>query len=351
MAVEFLQPTDPEWSRLLGQVNHDFFHHEAYLTLEAERLHGTATCAVVVDGDRVLLVPLILRSLEGLGLGVAAEASDAVSPYGYATPLVSTAATASPEWLDEAGHALKASLATRGVCSGFFRLHPVIPTDHAWMAKVGTVVDEGPSVVIDLNRSADDHWKATRKTTRSLVRKAEAAGFSIEWDRTTARGDEFIEVYLETMARVGATADLNFSRAYMSRVLDMQEIGLRLYVALSPDGDLAAGAMITIHDGVSHYYLAGTRDSFRAWSPMRLLLHAVRSELKEDGVHTFHLGGGLGAREDDLYRFKAGFSSDTVPYRTWRLIADPVAYEATTEALGRTSEGVGGWFPAYRNPG
>ena len=68
------------------------------------------------------------------------------------------------------------------------------------------------------------------------------------------------------------------------------------------------------------------------------------------GAAYMHLGGGLGGREDSLFHFKAGFSKQRADFFTYRVIADPSAYETLCARwqehhhapLDET------FFPAYR---
>lgn len=87
---------------------------------------------------------------------------------------------------------------------------------------------------------------------------------------------------------------------------------------------------------------------------MKTLMDFVRWWAKERGNQTLHLGGGLGGREDALFDFKAGFSEGRYPFRTWRVVADEVAYRALGDDWasrhGAASDGAEGFFPAYRKP-
>ena len=49
---------------------------------------------------------------------------------------------------------------------------------------------------------------------------------------------------------------------------------------------------------------------FQRERPTKLMLHFVRTWAKDRGLRRLRLGGGVGGKEDSLYRFKAGFSTD-----------------------------------------
>ena len=95
------------------------------------------------------------------------------------------------------------------------------------------------------------------------------------------------------------------------------------------------------------YHLSGTDERQRSLAPSKLLVDDVRTWARERGNRLFHLGGGLRAREDSLFLFKAGFSRLRGRFETWRVICAPEKYNALAAAAGGDA-GAGGFFPAYR---
>ena len=82
------------------------------------------------------------------------------------------------------------------------------------------------------------------------------------------------------------------------------------------------------------------------------MLHFVRTWAKSRGLQRLHLGGGVGASEDSLFRFKAGFSTDRHPFRTLRVVLDELAYADLVRARQPQSDPGDhtGFFPLYRKP-
>ncbi len=74
------------------------------------------------------------------------------------------------------------------------------------------------------------------------------------------------------------------------------------------------------------------------------------------GARVFHLGGGVGAQQDSVFRYKAGFSDRRHTFRTWRWILRPDIYEqccarATEKNVNNGLRAASdGYFPAYRGP-
>jgi pyridoxal phosphate-dependent aminotransferase EpsN len=166
---------------------------------------------------------------------------------------------------------------------------------------------------------------------------------------------EFISIYKETMRRVKAADTYFFGEDYFSQLA--RELGpvLQLFVAVI-GGKAAAAGLFTICDGVVQYHLGGTRGEFLKLSPMTLIFDTVRLWANEIGARVFHLGGGVGAKEDSLFHYKAGFSDRRPNFTTWRWIVAPVVYRDLCERRARMNElqglepALAYYFPAYRCP-
>lgn len=52
-------------------------------------------------------------------------------------------------------------------------------------------------------------------------------------------------------------------------------------------------------------------------------------------IKWFHLGGGFGSKEDNLFRFKAGFSKDRKIFKTINLIINSNKYNSLLEDLNK----------------
>ena len=60
-----------------------------------------------------------------------------------------------------------------------------------------------------------------------------------------------------------------------------------------------------------HYHLSGSRIEYRNLAPSNQLLYQAALWGCEHGFRTFHLGGGVGSDEDNLYKFKAAFNRNS----------------------------------------
>ena len=88
-----------------------------------------------------------------------------------------------------------------------------------------------------------------------------------------------------------------------------------------------------------------------AWAT-KAMLHFVRGWAQAEGRRWLHLGGGVGAGEDSLLLFKAGFSPLRFGFNTLRAVIMPAEYERLVRAHDPAADPaeLDGYFPAYRAP-
>jgi len=68
------------------------------------------------------------------------------------------------------------------------------------------------------------------------------------------------------------------------------------------------------------------------------------------GKKIFHLGGGVGGKEDSLFNFKRLFSNLQVKDRIWCYINDEPAYNDLVLRSGIETNQETPFFPLYRHP-
>jgi dTDP-4-amino-4,6-dideoxygalactose transaminase len=340
-----------EWIEVLRRVvQHDFYHLPQYHRVEERRLNATAHLFTYREGDYLIALPLILRSAGEITLGW----NDATSVYGYCGPVASHESIPEPLVRNFQG-ALKEALLERRVIAAFSRLHPLI-VQHDLLAGLGECRASGQTVSIDLTMSLEEQRMQYRRSIKSLIKKQRREGtVACLHDQEKAHWSEFVDIYEETMRRVNAAQMYFFGGDYFSELDRNLGPALQLFVAVSGD-KIAAAGLFTICDGIVQYHFGATRNEFLKLSPMTLIFDTVRLWANEIGAHAFHLGGGVGAQEDSLFCYKAGFSDRRHDFATWRWVIMPEIYQALSDRWIRRNELQGlepaltEYFPAYRCP-
>ena len=329
---------DPAWSAVLSETRHDFYHLPSYTALSAAERGGRPAALHISDGQRACLLPIVLRDFHGT--------RDAISPYGYPGPL---ATDRDPGFLRLALATGRQVLRNERVVSAFIRLHPLINTPT--VAGLGTVVEHGDTVSLDLASSAEVLWSRMRTNHRRDVARARRDGWAARADTRWEQFDEFKRLYRLTMDRRLAADQYYFDDAYFEQLREALGDSLRLWV-VEREGRIAAAGLFVRTGDIVEYHLSGTDPTAPCVQPTKLMIHEVAVDARARGSRIMLLGGGLGARSDSLLHFKLGFSPDRHPFTTLRMVIDWEAYRRLVKAFGpdHDASDTEGFFPLYRAP-
>jgi len=349
--MSFIEPTDERWSRALAAAHHDVYATVGYVLADSETQGAEPSGFLVVEEDRVFLLPLLIRSVPTTAENVG-TVLDAISPYGYPGIVLNDAGQTTPGFVDRCLTRLLAEARARDILSVFVRLHPWLNADLSSIVEHFDLTENGATVSIDLDRSEAEIWSVMRKGHTNAINQASRAGFEVTIGAPEPDFEALALVYQETLTRLGQSSSDASDIEHLRRFAALDEA--RVAVARM-DGDVAGAYLFFEYQGIVQMHLGGTRTQYMHPSPSHLLIHAVALWAQGRGNYIVHLGGGVGARTtDSLFTFKSGFSPTRHPFRTLRLVSDARRYEQLVDArcqfLG-TSRNVlseSGFFPAYR---
>ena len=97
-----------------------------------------------------------------------------------------------------------------------------------------------------------------------------------------------------------------FYKSIDKSLVENHEIFYAIY-----DGKIIAMSIIIFANNKMHYHLSGSITEYRHLAPTNLLLYKAAIWGFENGFKIFHLGGGIGSGEDNLYKFKASFNKNS----------------------------------------
>lgn len=339
----FLTTRDPRWQTAIRSVRHDFFHHRGYLEACAAHERCEPLLFYLDMGSRGMLAPLLKRPLDGFGPAYRGY-HDVTSPYGFPGPLYWGAED--PEALPEMHEVFDACLREQGVVCLFLRLNPFVGPDPHLLARAGEVRAHGPTVYMDL-RDPLASWRGINEPNRRFITKQLRQGCRVSFDDWSTL-DRVVQAYRETMARLGADPYYFFGLEFFRTLRETAGDHFHLATSYSPEGEITGGAFFTEVQGLMHYFLTGTFERFAPLSPSKLLVNALRLWGVERGHHTLDLGGGLGAREDNLFAFKIRMAKTCATYCIFRKVLLPHLYDAL---VAERQPDPDGFFPAYRRRG
>ncbi|KYC40115.1 FemAB family protein [Scytonema hofmannii PCC 7110] len=356
MNIQVIELENDLWLQTLQEIRHDFYHLPEYVYLESKRTGGIPEAILITEGDKKFFVPYLLRKCNDILFeeGKAADAFDVISPYGYPGILLNEAAINAPGFPDAALDRMKQEFRSRGICSAFFRLHPILNESFTEIFKAETFTLNGETVSVDLKIA--NLWSHTRKGHRSTINKCKRLEMVAKMVSFQDYLDEFVAIYKETMKRVNATTGYySFSSEYFTQMNDLLGSTLHLCI-VEYENQIACVGLYTVCCGIVQSTLGGTRNQFVHLSPGSLETDYARYWAQEHGYEFLHLGGGVGgSTEDSLYTFKSGFSQLTHKFLTLRLITDEEKYHQLVnlraKVLGVTASELlqSNFFPAYRS--
>jgi Acetyltransferase (GNAT) domain len=289
----------------------EFFRSPGFLAAE-EVTHSVRIAALAGE----LLAPLVVREIPGGGL-------DATSPYGYPGLAGAAADQIDPQAVD---------WSQTGLVSVFVRHRLDVEPPLAGATVRNQVQIADPQLP-----------RKSRPSDRQQIRRNAERGYEVRRvagpQSTDADRAGFLAAYEQTMRRAGAAERYFFAAEYFATILGFDDSWL--FLAIEPEGEVAAASIVARSDAMLHYYLSGTADRFLSDSPMKNVVAAIVDFATDTGL-PLNLGGGL-QPGDALEEFKRGFANRSQPFHTSEVVCDREAYERLSG--GRDA---GGFFPAYR---
>lgn len=290
-----------EWDATVRSfAEHDVYYLSGYV--KAFHIHGDGDPYLLYyedNGLRVIYVYMRRKTaLEGV--------YDSVTPYGYGGVLFdgdTSEANRQAFW-----KAYVEKMKAEGIVDNFVRYHPVL-ANAVNMKFTDTVIDLGKTIAFDLE-SPEVIWENIISKNRNMIRKAEKNGITIEQGKGMDLLDKFTEIYNATMDKDHAEEYYYFKRPFYESIdRDLQD-NYEMFYAMYEGRPIAMSIMI-FANGRLNYHLSGSDIEYRNLAPSNLLLYKAALWGYEQGCKTFHLGGGVGSGEDNLYKFKAAFNKNS----------------------------------------
>lgn len=330
---------------MIAEIEPDAWHEllERLGCADAYLLREYVESARVLEGGRPVLLhlfetggdvvfPLLVRDLPGGG------GYDVTTPYGYGGPVGVGPEPPAAEFWELYGDWCRAN----GVVTTFIRFHPLFG-NHRRAGPEVTVEPMGRTVGWRLQEP--DLFAGMHAAHRRACRRAARAGVTVSTRQAPADLAAFAALYEVTMRRVDAADFYLFGEHYWDALAGLGEA----LVAFEAEegGELVASALCFATPPWLHYHLGATADRGRELGASNLLFYEAARWAGERGYERFHLGGGVGAKEDSLFTFKRRFDpgGDLLEFAVGKAVHDPDAYRALT---GRDPEDLDGFFPAYR---
>jgi len=231
---------------------------------------------------------------------------DSVTPYGYGGVLFE--GDVSEENKEAFWREYLQVMAQEHIVDNFVRYHPILKNAQP-MKSISNVIDLGKTIAIDLT-SPDVIWENIISKNRNMIRKAEKNGIEIRHGKDLALFEDFRRIYNATMEKDNADEYYFFGEKFYESIHNDLHDNYEMFYAVL-DGEIIAMSIMLFANNQMHYHLSGSMIEYRNLAPSNLLLYKASLWGCEQGYKTFHLGGGVGSGEDNLYKFKAAFNRNS----------------------------------------
>lgn len=330
------------WNEIVrGFANYDVYYLSGYV--KAFMIHGDGDPFLLYyEGNGLKAVYVYMRrptAIEGI--------YDSVTPYGYGGVLFD--GDASEENKAAFWQEYLATMEQEHIVDNFVRYHPVLRNAEP-MKHISNVIDLGKTIAMDL-ATPELIWDNIHSKNRNMIRKAEKNGILIEHGKGMALFEKFIEIYNATMDKDHAEEYYYFKMPFYESIHEDLNDNYEIFYAKLEDKIIAMSIMI-FANGRMNYHLSGSDIEYRNLAPSNLLLYKAALWGNVQGFKTFHLGGGVGSGEDNLYKFKAAFNKvSDYQFSIGKQIFDQEKYDQMVEIRKKsdpTFNQESHYFPLYR---
>lgn len=332
-----------KWNKIVRSMNDFDFYHMA----EYHRMDGSGIPLLLHYSDEtaVFAIPVILRPIEGT------KYNDITSVYGYSGPLCNRSKASLPAKspMDQAIERFHKELLRffdeYFIVSVFSRLHPLFQVQEEILEGIGNVFDTGTTVAVDLNLPENEQRRQYSHSLKNDINRLKRKNLIVKKAETKTEIEAFVEIYTETMNRVHASKIYFFDYAYFCRFLET--LPSILYLAYY-EGKIISGSLFTDCNGIIQPHLSATLNDYLHLSPLKYVWDQIRLYGVAEKQSYMHLGGGFGGSRDTLFEFKAQFSRQHFPFKTWRYIHNREIYDLLVYNKFGNDLPESGFFPIYR---
>nr|WP_206762659.1 GNAT family N-acetyltransferase [Mobilitalea sibirica] len=248
---------------------------------------------------------------------------DITTPYGYGGFLIQGNTT--DEDLKQLEQEYCDYCREQGIVCEFARFHPIHRNGEK-LKSMYEIKKLGNTVTINL-LSEQQIWADLSSKNRNMIRKAKKAGVEIFWGRSPQLIEEFIPLYNRTMDKNHASEYYYFDQDFYHSMLYDLKYHADIFYA-SYENKIIAMSILLFANQQMNYHLSASDTNYRHLAPTNLLLYEAACWGHTNGYKTFHLGGGVGCKEDSLYQFKKSFHKDgETDYLVGKKIFDEKRYQ------------------------
>lgn len=272
--------------------------------------------------------------------------SDLITPYGYGGFIFE--GTYTQKDVDLFREEFSKRMHNDRIVSVFVRFHPQLRNADS-ARSIFDVTDLGRTIEMDTS-SREVIWSNITSKNRNMIRKAQKSGVTISHGRGMDLLRKFKEIYDGTMRKDDADPYYFFGDSFYDSIDQDLHQNYEMFYALC-DGEIVSMAIMLYANGRMHYHLSGSLFEYRSLAASNLMLYEAACWGCDNGFKRFHLGGGLGSHEDNLFKFKEAFNRNSdLLFSIGKLIVDEGVYDdlVSVRMAENSFDKESKYFPLYR---
>lgn len=238
------------------------------------------------------------------------------------------------------------------IITEFIRFHPLLQ-NHNHLEGTMEISFNRETIFVVLDKSEEEIYNHYHKNHRRNIAKAIKNDLQFRvFQKEELYGyiEEFYKLYRETMDKLNASEYSYFSTEYLYNLVSSHCNNCALGAVFFED-KLVGAALCLYEGGALHYHLGCSSKDYLSLGTNIYLLHKVALWGREQGLHTFHLGGGHVGR-DSLFQFKHRFNLEgTLNFYIGKKVHRPEIYRKLIEKWENfySIPADDRFFPVYRN--
>ncbi|MBS1158799.1 MAG: peptidoglycan bridge formation glycyltransferase FemA/FemB family protein [Proteobacteria bacterium] len=323
------------WVSVLSEIgSYDFVHTHDFHRLSQLNEEGEPVLFVVRSDQGAVHAcwPLLRRKIPDTDL------CDLTSVYGYAGPIFSKSAAP-----DDCIDLMLSKMKDENNVAVFSRMHPIFIGDIANETSRGVRLSD--VVVIPVSQT-ENVTSSYRGSHRREISAAYKAGVDVVVDHGIESLEKFVSIYQGAMLGLGASNYYFFNKEYFENLCAAEDFKV-LIISAKLNDQFMASSLFIITGSIMQYYLSGSVAEFKKLAPSKVILAKAHEVAISLGCSFLILGGGVGSKQDALYKFKQGFSSLSMPFYVKKVVLDAERYEDLVRATGNAGSD-DAFFPLYR---
>ena len=333
-----------QWDKIVRSFkSYDVYYLSGYT--KAFQMHGDGQPILFYyEDDEIRGINVVMRrdiSTDSYFYGRIASDTlfDFITPYGYGGWLIEGEGNK-----DLLFSSYEKWCQSNNIVSEFVRFHPIL--NNAESSKpFYDVVPLGNTISMDLS-SPDKIWENFTSKNRNMVRKAQKSGVKIYRGQLPSIYNTFKEIYNLTMDSDNAKPYYYFNDEFYDSILNDLKNEAQVFWA-EYDGKIIAASIMISANEYMNYHLSGSLREYQSLAPTNLLLYNAAIWGFSNGYKSLHMGGGVGSKEDGLYKFKSAFNrNETKLFSIGKKIYLNDVYENLSKMKNIDFET--GFFPKYR---